>query len=97
MKWRVESGEWRESLFGVPVLHSPLSVLHSSDDVHAVELFDGELGGGVEGAERVDNIAEELNAVGVLRGQGIDIHDTTAHGKLSTLNHEVLALEAKAL
>ena len=71
--------------------------LHVGQHADLVQLFDRQLAHGVEGAERVDLVVEELDAEGVLVGVGVDIHDAAAHGVLAGLHDKVDTVEVVLL
>ena len=60
------------------------------------ELTHGELTVDLEAAYALHLIIEEVQAVGELRGEGIDIHDAPTQGKLPRLIDVVHTLEAPA-
>ena len=49
----------------------------------------------LEGADAVHLVAEEVDAVGQLAGEGLDVDDAAAHGELTGLIDVVGALEAE--
>ncbi len=59
-------------------------------------LLDGTLGLGIEGADAVDLVVEEVDAVGYLAAHGIEVEQRTAHGELPVSHHLGDALVAGA-
>ena len=60
------------------------------------ELTHGELAVDLEAAYTLHFVIEEVQAIGELRGEGIDIHDAPTQGKLPRLIDIVHTLEAPA-
>ena len=57
-------------------------------------LADGALRGGVVLADRLDGVADEVEAQGALAAHGEHVDDAAAHAELAVLVHRVLACEA---
>ena len=68
--------------------------LRQERDGHLARLADALLGGGVERADALDRVAEELDAVGHGGRGGVDVQNAAAHAELASLADEVGRLEA---
>ena len=69
-------------------------LLHVGQQHDVVEPLDGELAGDVKAADAVDLVTEELDTVGVVVGERVDVDDAAADGELSRFHHEIDVLEA---
>ena len=67
--------------------------LHVGKQHDLFQLFDRELVCDIEATDALDFVAEKLNTVGVVVGEGKHIDQTTTDGKLPWLHHEIDALK----
>ena len=65
--------------------------------VDFLALAGGALGGDVEGADRFQRVAEEIEPYGFGRARRVEVEDAAAHGELADIAHRRHALEAGGL
>ena len=63
-------------------------------DLDALRVLQRALREGGEPAQRLDLVAEQLDAHGPLLGRRVDVEDAAAHGELAALDDLLLALVA---
>ena len=70
--------------------------LPGRQDAHAPRWGDGPLAVGVEDAQRVDFVIEQVDADGVVRAHREDVHERAAYGELAAFTDRVGGAVARA-